>query len=250
MDSSIIWLLIGPILEGCLVALLVKRKAYREFHFFFWFLIFSIAAEILRYTTQHHFTRKTYFWTYWSTAFLYDTFNLLVLYEVFRRTFREFYRRFSWFRLLFPGAVILALIPALLFHMAFRNPHELRGITLLFSFEIAVDLIELSLFAVFFLLVKFFALPWRNYAFGVVLGFALLSIGSWGAYWLRLEPSLSYRIFFRYIPAISYFCALLLWLAVFNRPEPNTGWALKVKPEELLQELREYGKILAAIRRR
>lgn len=248
--NSVLWLFIGIALESCLVILLIRRKAYKEFRFFFWFFIVSIAIEILRYVVQLHYGRAAYYYVFWSTALVYDILNLLVLFEVFRLTFREFYRRFSWFRLLFPGAVIMALVPALLFHLTFRNPHEQRGITFLFSFEIAIDLIELSLFAVFFLLVKFFALAWRNHAFGIVLGFAVLCLGNWGAYWLRIYPHAKYSHFLGYIPPIAYICALLLWLAVFNRPEPDTSWALKVKPEELLQELKEYGKILVAIRRR
>ena len=123
-------------------------------------------------------------------------------------------------------------------------------ITVLFSLEITVDLVELALFAVFFLLVKFYALPWRNHAFGIVMGFALLSIGSWGAYWLRLTPGAKYRFLFRYIPAIAYLCAVGLWLAVFRRPEPKQESALTIKPEELLQEVKEYAKMLKALRRR
>ena len=248
--NSFLWLFIGIALESCLVILLIRRKAYKEFRFFFWFFIFSITTEVLRSLTQIHYGKFAYYYVFWSTAFIYDILNLLVLYEVFRLTFREFYRKFSWFRLLFPGAVLAALVPGLLFDLAFRIPHELPSHMLLFSFEIAVDLIELSLFAVFFVLVKFFALPWRNYSFGIVLGFAILCLGNWGAYWLRVYPHAKYGHFLGYIPPIAYLCALLLWLAVFNRPEPDTSWALKVKPEELLQELKEYGKILTAIRRR
>jgi|SRR5947209_12132607 len=248
--DPVFWLIIGVGLQICLVAMLVRHKAFREFRFFFWFIVFSIAVDVLRYTVQLRYSHKVFFWVYWITAFLYDIFNVSVLYEVFWRTFREFYRRLAWFRLVFPGAVLLALAIALLFHASFRPPREPGLITLVFSIEIAVDLIELSLFAVFFMLVSFFALPWRSYAFAIVLGFAILSMGSWAAYWLRLVPGSKYREFFRYIPPISYFCALLLWLAVFNRPEPKQDWALKVRPEELLQELKEYGKILAAIKRR
>ena len=232
------------------MALLVRRKAYREFPFFFGFFVFSIATEVLRYVVQHHYSFKTYFAVFWTTAYLYDILNLLVLYEVFRRAFREFYRHLSWFRLLFPSAVTIALILALLFHIAFRPAHEPSQLTLLFFLEIAVDLIELALFSVFFLLVKFFSLPWRSHAFGIVLGFAVLSIGSWGAFWLRLEPGAKYRLFFRYIPAIAYICALFVWLLLFSRPEPKQDWSLTIRPEELLQEVREYAKMLKALRRR
>src|SRR5437763_9444672 len=207
MDSSVFWVLAGPVLEVCLVALLLRRKAYRAFPLFFWFFVYSIAAEVVRYVVQHHYDFKTYFVVFWTTAFLYDMLNLLVLYEVLRRVFREFYRYISWFGLLFPAAVMLALLHSLLFHIAFRPAHEPSLITVLFSLEITVDLIELALFAVFFLLVKFYALPWRNHAFGIVMGFALLSIGRWGAYWLRLTPGATYRFLFRYIPAIAYLCA-------------------------------------------
>src|SRR5947209_7276480 len=204
--DSIVWLLTGIFLQICLVAMLVRRKAYREFRFFFWFVVFSIAVDVLRYSVELQQNRKIYFWVYWITAFLDDIFNLFVLYEVFWRTFREFYRRLKWFWLIFPGAVLAALVIALLFHASVRPPKEPGVITLVFSIEIAIDLIELLLFAVFFLLVKFFALPWQNYAFGIVLGYAVLSIGSWAAYWLRLDPTSAYREFFRYIPPISYFC--------------------------------------------
>ena len=250
MDGSVFWVLVGPVLETCLLALLAWRRAYREFPLFFCFFVFSIAAAVLRSVVQKHYDFETYVTVFWTTAFLYDILNLIVLYEVFRRVFQEFYRYISWFGLLFPAAVTVALLFAILFHIAFPPAHEPSRTTLLFSLEIAVDLIELALFSVFFLLVKFFSLPWRSHAFGIVLGFALLSIGSWGALWLRLVPGPRYEGIFRYIPAVAYIGTLVLWIVVFCRPEPKQESALTIKPEELLQEVKEYAKMLKALRRR
>ena len=194
--------------------------------------------------------RAVYFYAYWATEAIYAILGLLVLHQVFRRVFHEFYSYWSWFWMLFPVVASAITLISVWYGVSYAPPQPYLPTKVILIAGIAVNFMQAGLFALFFLLVRFFALRWRNYAFAIVLGFAITAIGSWGAFWLRSETGAKYENFLAYTPAIVYICAVLLWLAVFNLPESNVNLALTIRPEELLQEVQEYAKMLKALRRR
>ena len=239
---------IGTGLQLLLMAVLLRRKLHREFSFF----VIYIAASILITSARllSHKNPPAYFYIYWITEAIYAVLGLLVLHQVFRRVFRDFYSYWRWFWVVFPASACIMACISVWYGIRYApNPPYFAAKVISIS-EITVNFMRAGLFALFFMLVRFFALRWRNYAFAIILGFAVSAMGSLGFYWLFSEFKTHLNLLLGYLVPISYLCAVLLWLAVFNRPEPETKWALEVTPEELLRELREYGKILAVFRRR
>lgn len=240
--------LISTGLQLLLLTILMRRKLQREFSFFVIYIAASVLIAFAR--LSFHKNPFAYFYIYWATEAIYAILGLLVLHQVFRRVFRDFYSYWRWFWLVFPLSACMMAVIAVWYGIKYApNPPYVMARVILIS-EIAVNFMRGGLFALFFVLVRFFALRWRNYAFAIILGFAVSAMGSLSFYWLYSEFKAHLNLLLGYIVPISYLCAVLLWLAVFNRPEPETKWALEVTPEELLQELKEYGKILTAIRRR
>lgn len=238
----------GACLQLVLLAILLRRKLHREFLFFVCYIIAAVLIALIRFSSHHDI--KQYFYVYWATEAVYTVLGVLVLHQVFRRVFEEFYSYWSWFWLLFPAVASAVTLVAVWYGIEYSPKQRFLATKVILIAGIAVNVMQTGLFGLFFLLVKFFALRWRNYAFAIVLGFAVAAMGTWTGFWVRTHYGTQFETFSIYAPSVSYLCAVLLWLAVFNRPEPDTSWALTVTPEELLQELREYGKILAAIRRR
>ncbi len=233
-------------LVSVLAALLIRHKAYREFPFFFGYIISSILVMILKLCLIGG-DYLTFFKVYWVAEAFYAVGTLLVLYEAFRRVFFGFYELW-WFRFLFPGVV--AIIAAVAITEAFRHPPaqapQIIGVIL--SFGSAINYVKVGLFGLFFLLVLLFGLRWRSYPFGIVLGFAASGFGSWFAYGLRSEFGTKYNFLFKLIVPVAYLCGVALWLGTFVRPpDPEPAWLATMTLEEMLEMVQRHIKLLKGL---
>jgi hypothetical protein len=240
--------LIAPALEIWLLSIFFRRRLYREFPFFFTYIVSSILIAISRLSVAHNY--QVYFNIFWATAVIYGILALLALYEVFHWVFLEYYSYWRWFRLVFPGVVTLVLLLSLWY--AFKHPPVQASpvISMVLVFGLAVNFIQIGLFLLFFGLVKLFDLSWWTYSFSIVLGFAVAATGSAGAYLLRSDFGTKFNTLVTYAPPVSYIVAVLLWLIVFRRPEPETKWTLQITPEEALKEVTSYIELLKKVRAR
>jgi len=238
----------ATILAVGLLAVLLGRDSYREFPLFFTYLVCSVLGAVAKFVVSGNYV--TFFRVFWATEGLYSALALLALYEVFHWFFFEFYRHWSWFWLLFPG--IIGLIAALSIWYALKYPpiQASRLISLILVFGIAVNFVQVGIFLLFFFLVWVFSLRWWAYVFAIVLGFAVSALGALAAYWLRSEFGTKFGIFAKYAPPVAYILSVLLWLAVFIRPEPERDWDLGIDRRRLLEEVRQYTRILAKLRQR
>jgi hypothetical protein len=243
LDSVI--LLFSLILVSALAVLLVRRRVYREFPVFFGYILSSILIMALKLALIGG-EYLIYFKVYWITEAFYAVAALFVLHEAFRRVFLEFYE-LSWFWLLFPGVVVI--IAAFATSNALRNPPaqapQIIGVIL--SFGSAVNYIKVGLFGLFFLLVLFFGLRWWSYPFGIVLGFAVSAFGSWFVYALRSEFGTRFNAGLKYAIPMAYLCGVALWLGTFIKPpgpKPTFGWLATKTPEEMLEVVQRYLKLL------
>src|SRR5882724_2781743 len=90
----------GAALVSWLIAMFVRRCLYRQFPFFFCYLLCSVLSTGVRLAVSGNY--RALFMVYWATEALYAVLALLALHEVFRRVFLGFYL-FWWFWLVFPA---------------------------------------------------------------------------------------------------------------------------------------------------
>jgi hypothetical protein len=237
--------LLSLALVSVLVVLLIRRKVYREYPIFFGYILSSILIMAIKLSLIGG-DYLIFFKVYWISEAFYAVATLFVLHEAFRRVFLEFYE-LSWFWLLFPGVV--AIIAAFAITHALRNPPtqapQIIGVIL--SFGNAVNYFKVGLFGLFFLLVLLFGLRWQSYPFGIVLGFAASGFGSWLVYALRSEFGTKFNIGLKYAIPVAYLCGVAFWLSTFIRPaapESTYGWLATQTPEEMLEVVQRYIKLL------
>ena len=235
-------------LVSVLAVFLIRRKVYREFPFFFGYILSSILIMTLKLSLIGG-DYLIFFKVYWISEAFYAVAALFVLHEAFRRVLLEFYE-LSWFWLLFPGVVVV--IAAFATSHALRNPPaqapQIIGVIL--SFGSAVNYIKVGLFGLFFLLVLLFGLRWWSYPFGIVLGFAASAFGSWFVYALRSEFGTKFNAGLKYAIPVAYLCGVALWLGTFIRlpdPKPTYGWLATKTPQEMLEVVQRYIKLLKGL---
>ena len=176
--------LVALILAAWLAIILVRRKANRAFPFFFLYVSSSIAFPILRLCVSSDY--KLFFQVYWGTEAIYVFLALLALHEVFRKVFAAFYER-RWFGLFFPLVVITISALAVVYRLGSPPAQANQVMSFIISMGMAVNLVQALLFVLFFVLVWFNGIGWREYPFGIVLGFAAIAIVTFAANWARSE---------------------------------------------------------------
>jgi len=213
--------LFPPVLQTWLTFLLVRRRAYKSFPFFLTYTVFAVVAEMCKFAVaqfSHH--PMTYFYSYWSAEAIYAALGFLAIHEVFRRVFENF-KSLLWFKFLLPTMglgmlAISALIPIV--HRAVETAPFLEGI---YSLQIAVRCLQIGVFFLIFFLARAFELDYRQYAFGIAVGFGIAAAGILLGTLVRTGLGLKSLMFFEYVPIVAYCIAVTVWLVSFIRAEPE-----------------------------
>ncbi len=231
-----------------LAGLLIWRRLYREFPFFFTYVCLSIVIPVIRVSVSGHY--RLFVEVFWATEVIYELLALLALHEIFRRVFIAFFD-WWWFWLFFPCSVLAISAIATVYHTAHLPGQANRVMSLIVSLGIAVNLVQGTLFLLFFALVAFHRIRWRIYPFGIMVGFAAIAAGVLGGSWAISEFGTRFTMLWSYAPSVAYIFALSLWLLTFSRaPEPEPQWMLEITPQQMLEEIRQYTRFFEYFLRR
>jgi hypothetical protein len=235
---------VGPIFSVWLLAILVKRKLYREFPCFFAYISAVIVVSGIRFWAIHDYS--IYFKVFWFSEALYAVLALLALHEVFHTVFDEFYEIWPWFWLVFPASV--GIFAWLRISDGIHHPPAQAPpiVAIILSAASTVNWTQAALFGLMCFLVWLVG-NWEYYPVGIVTGFATLAVGSWAAYASVSGFGTKFKVVGKYGPPLAYFIAVLIWLRTFvppQRPDKWEAWSKTIRPEQILAEIKEYLRIL------
>lgn len=234
---------IGTVLTLVLAAVMVRRRLHREYPFFFGY-IFVIVLRVVALLPLNTVS-KAYFYGYWTTELFSASLVFLALYEAFYEVFYGFYVIW-WFRLIFPGVTCLISFFCIRYTLLHPIPHAPLWMMLILSADNAASLTKAGVFLLFMILVVAFHMRWRRYPYDIVLGFAVTSVGMLAYDELWAKGGM-YYIIARYGSAVTFILATAIWLWSFGgklEEEPVAKRRHEVTPEQLLQEVREYIRIV------
>lgn len=240
LEFVIVWLSI-PLRVG-LVVLLLQKNLQRRFPFFFAYAAYVALADLVR-----HFVlgKAALFSVYWWTEAFSFALSLLAIYESFQAIF-GIYRRFLWFRLLWPGTI--AIIWTYSAWRAWVHPPTsvTRGGAILISVAILSAYTIVGLMILFFGLVRLVITRWYPYEFHIVAGLGLTSAGMVAAGIVRSQFGMRFPWFIAWAYPIASLIAVVVWVYGFLQKEP--GIIIDQPPEVLLREMKEDLKIIGRIR--
>jgi len=246
--SELTLALSGIGLQVGLCILLFVRGFQRPFRSFVAYTLFSVVASVAGLSVRNipHF----YFYFYWTSEVFYILLALAALHEVVYLVFRNFYT-IRWFRFIFPviglSMLLLAVVRTLLgAHPVADNPI----FEIVISLEILIRLLQFGLLALFFVLVWFFHMRWRQIPLGIALGFGIAAAGFLIVFLLRSEFGTKVDPLVRITPPIAYIIAVLVWLITFLTGEParlTKTWDPGLTPEQMTAELRRHTKTVKGI---
>lgn len=235
--------IVGSGLVLVLAMVMIRRRLHRDYPYFFAYIVVILVrtAVLLPITGDSH----AYFYGFWTTELLTAGLVFLALYEAFYEVFYGFYVVW-WFRLIFPGVACLISFFCIRYALLHPFPRAPLWMMLILSADNAASLTKAGVFLLFMILVVAFHMRWRRYPYDIVLGFAVTSIGMLAYDELWAKGGM-YYIIARYGPAVTFILATAIWLWSFGgklQDEPVQKWRHEASPEQLLQELREYMRIV------
>lgn len=210
-------LLVAPLLQLWLAALLVRKRVARDFRFFFIYTVFAVVAEVAKFLVRAN--PLTYIQVYLVTEPFYALLGYLAIYDVFHQVFRNF-QRIWWFKFLLPGMGLLMLGIAIT--IATLRPPMQAGefLATVFVLQIIVRCLQLGVFFLIFGLARFYYLFWRQYSFGIAAGFGVAAFGILVTFVARSISGTKYITALQFLPSVTYLLAVLIWLVSFLKPLP------------------------------
>lgn len=220
-----IYSLVAYLVPASLVAVagvMVYRRLYREFPFFFTYILTVILGELIRFIVHRlpWTTSRQYFYTYWITEAVEVTLGFLVLYEVFLIRLFPGFNITRIYRWLFPavGIIVLALTAWMFFGAPSTGPSKI--VAIIGASTLALSFCQVAFLTFFGALMLYMSREWRRHELGIAVGF-----GVYGA--VRLLVTLERAKHF-YAPIkveqihnIAYLVAVAIWLFYLCRSDPE-----------------------------
>src|ERR1700733_1941381 len=203
-------------LLALLLWVLIRRRAYRAYPYFFLYASFGVAAGIARFVVHNH--PRPYYATYYITEAGYDVLGILVMYEVLRAVLGNLTRSW-WARLIFPIVLLTAIGASVARANAVPVQFDRRLAFCIVTGEVAVRFVQVFIFAGLVSLVPLLGLRWRQYPFGIAAGFGLYSTIALLVTTKFSDFGTRFTFLWGWTLLVAYSVAVLIWIWFFSVPQ-------------------------------
>ncbi len=210
------------------------RKIYRQVPCFFAYVCVDVGSSAALYVIYHWFSFKLYFVAFWAAEAIMLSLGLLVIRELVLYVFREYEALRDLSALLFRWVAIILVLVAVLTAAAAPGSDSDRFLAGLLVIERSVRIVQVGLLIFLFLFSNYFALSWREYAFGIALGFGTYASVRLAALAVRTSMGLISAHTFSLVSSAGQTCAVLIWWAYLTFPQRHRS--IEVLPKANLEE--------------
>jgi hypothetical protein len=234
--SYVIWVA-GGLGNAIALWLMFRRRLLRAFPFFFSYLTFHIIEGALSVFFYRHFGRYSwaYLYEWWAAQAIGIGVRFGIIWEIFSHVFRPYEGLrhagtvgFRWAAVLLLAAAIIAAIAG----PSHEPDFALKGAVVL---ERSLDVVQCGLLVLLLLFASYFALTWRNYVFGIALGFGVIATLELLAAALATQFRHFSDMILNSLPRIAYAGATIIWVVYLAQREPSR-LELKALPQHDLEK--------------
>ena len=229
------YLLITPRLLLLVVLIaLIRRRFYRQFPFFFAYIIQEIVQSVVMIVmydlpgiSGDQYTKA------YSIAFGVETvFSLGILYEILSHMFRNYMMVEQWGRTIFRWAAVVLLAGGLSL-AAYTGSYAPRLIFVVQLLNRTASILQCGLLCALFLFAAHLGLSWRSHLFGIALGVGILASADLAASAISSFTGFTYHALLNYFLLAAYHCSVLVWIYYLFAPERS--YAPKALPQHDLE---------------
>lgn len=244
-DSNLIrFLILAPILPcSAILFALFQRKLHTRLWWFICYLSITLVTIPMGFIIYQSGDRIAYFFSAWFTNVVLITLAFMVILEVFRNVLWDFHaiRRVA---VGFIAIVGLLLVCLAVYTGKFGATGSDPMVASLLVMERSIRIVQLGLVIAIFGFVSFFGLNWKNYVFGIALGYGLYAAVSLSidVYVGHFGAGVAYAV--TLIDQFSYLCMLSIWTIYLFQPEPAKRVLF---PASARQDLERWNRALAEV---
>jgi len=199
-----------PALELLLAAAMVWRKLHRKFPVFFAYVVFQVVSFGVLFPIHQYGSYTLYFYSYWFKATVSLAIGFKVIHEIFLDVFRSYHTLRDLGTVLFKWAALVMVFVALV--VAVSSPAGQSPIVVaVFTMQRCVRVIQCGLVLFLMVFSSYLAVSWKQYSFGIALGFGLFAGTELAGGALYIGNQISESTMGVLVTA-SYSIAVLLWL--------------------------------------
>src|SRR6201987_6461199 len=158
-----------PLLQSMVVGIMLWRKVYRSFPFFFSYVAFQIVAFAITFPLREQY--RIFFAAYWAESAVSVILGFFVIREVFLDVFRPYHTLRDLGSVLFKwaGLVMLMVAAVVAASTASGTEHPLQ--TGIMTLQSSVRVVQCGLILFLLVFSRYLGTNWRQKSFGIALGF-------------------------------------------------------------------------------
>lgn len=232
-----------PLLQSMVVAIMLWRKLYRSFPFFFSYVAFQIVAFAVTFPFREQY--RIFFSAYWAESAVSVILGFFVIREVFLDVFRPYHTLRDLGSVLFKWAGLVMLMVAGVMAASTRAGADEPVVNAILTLERSVRVVQCGLVLFLLVFARFLGVNWWQKSFGIALGF-----GAFAGVELSLVALGSHvdsQILSSFINMAAYNLAILTWFGYMALKSPVVSQtASMLRPQRWEQSLNDIQNPVAA----
>ena len=202
---------INPVLMGVIAVGMYRNRLYREFPYFFNYVVFQILSFAIEFPLRNW---ANYYYVYWTTSALSVVVAFAVLLEIFKDAFRPYEALRDLSVILFRWCALVVLLVAGMWAVSSWHGGQIDGITNVISLvDRSVRMMQCSLVLFLLLFNQYLGISRRNFVFGVALGFGFFAAVNMLVMTALAHDTVISHGNLRRINSFAYIVSAIVWLA-------------------------------------
>lgn len=239
-----LWIM-HPVLQTAIAVVMFRRGRYRQFKFFFAYIIAQILAFAVVFPTYRYAPAACFYLSWISTA-ISVALGFKVIHEAFLDAFRPFHTLRDLGTVLFKWAGLVMLLVAGVVSVSTNSSDSAPWVEAILTAQRCVRIIQVGMVLFLLFFARYLGVSRRQYSFGVALGFGFFAmvelslVASWvGDHLNNLSMGL--------VNMAAYNSTLLIWLGYTLAKSPaREATSTLLRPQRWEQSLTDIHHPLPA----
>ena len=163
-------------LQVVIVAAMIWRRLFPYARYFFAYILWQTFSVACLYVIWHKLPRSFYFYANWTNDAIDIILALAILVEIFNRMFAPYEGIRGMARILFISSAAILTATSAVFLFFHNAAYSVPVLTVFMVAERSVRILQLGLILALFAITRYLHLRWKNYLFGIALGFGFYAV--------------------------------------------------------------------------
>jgi hypothetical protein len=208
-------------LQLVIVVTMIRRRLFLNARFFFIYIVWQTFSVACMYVAMHKLPPPYSFYIGWTNNGIDIILGMAILIEIFNRIFAPFEGIRSVARTFFIGATVLASCTSAVFLLFRHVEYTVPVLTIFMVAERSLRILQLGLILSLFAITRYLHLRWKNYLFGIALGFGFYAVAALAVLVVRMTYGQPVMAWSNLLEGTGYCVAVLIWATYVLQPEAS-----------------------------